>query len=850
MKPNRVTFQYIESLVRDLVGGDIAGMTVEQTGPEELRITGRIATGDEDPEEIRTLLEDLVEEALPGWTATVEGTFVDGEFPPNFLARARAIAHAPDVIYQVKGRRTPQGYAVTLWVRHQDLFLGKKRNRGRKLLEAFPEAQIELHPLGTQSRVKDLNTLPAVHAWLKPFAAGIPAFEPENVHAYKVDPNREAIRLFHNAQASPKALQRLARRITRATDILVTFEYRTSKADARGAIEAELARHAWINGYRLTFQEKQSLFIAAVDTDQARKPELASIAKQLEADTGFRVDIQIDIQRDVMVARLLEDFPENGIVTAVKHIDKDTFEVEAYVPFDPAREVLEAWSDAMEARWGAKILFSDPFMRAPDVRYLHIRGSDAESIALRYNRPLEFSAEALAQAEAAAQIDWTAELERRLDIRDTVVLSIDPERTKDIDDALSVVETPDGNLEVGVHIADVSAFVAPDTALDREAMLRGFTTYLVEGEIPVIPEILANQACSLHGAKDSLCMSVFMTLTPDGELLDARVKRTAIHNYARLNYRQAQAILDGEDHPYAWHVRTLGDLSRRLRDARKATGALDLSLEDDPEKPSHQLIEEFMLLANECVGRFVREQHPTGLCLYRVHPDVTETSLNALSELARHLGVGFKITNQETMQKALEALLDTPKFDIFRFHVGRVLEKATYHVDPLGHGALAKEDYAHFTSPIRRYTDLIVHRLIGDILDWPADADPAQQPLPSGYTRESLTVIADHLNHMEVRVDAASFESHRLADLQFYDGARRQFTGRILSFMRGRMAIKLDQTDLMVYVRYQDFKQDKMMPLSINDDLTSRYYTLGQEVTVRTEGVNWAAKSIEARLMG
>ncbi len=893
MSTNTYPSHYLESLLHDLLDQDVDAMEFQRTGPDTIRITGRIHAGDSDAEEVRRLLEDIVEDALPGWTAEVDGTFVDGELPPNFLARARSIAHFPDAIYQVRGARKAGGrYGVTLWVRHQETFLGRKRNRARKLAEAFPEAVIELRSLGSQATVKELNTLPSVHAWLRPFVADLPGFKPEHVHAYKVDTGKEGIRLFHNASVTKKHLDRLARNITRATDILVTFEHRTSRADARAAIEVALGGLSWLEGYRITFQEKQSLFIVAADTDQSRKAHLADLARRLQGDTGFRVDIQIDIQRDVMVSRLLDDFPEDGIVTAIKHIDASMFEVEAYIPFDPARERLEAWSDQMEARWGAKILFTDPFMRAPDVRYRHLRGSDAETIALRYNRPLEFPPETIAQARTAAVIDWQRELQRRTDIRKTVVLSIDPERTKDIDDALSVVETGAGDLEVGVHIADVSAFVEPGSPLDQEAVLRGFTTYLVEGEIPVIPEVLANQACSLHGNEDSLCLSVFMTLTPRAELLDFRVERTVIHNHARLNYREAQAILDGTDHPYAWQVRTLGALSQRMRQARKATGALDLSLDEDPEKPSHQLIEEFMLLANECVGRFVRERHPEGLCLYRVHPDVTETSLAALSELARHLGVGFKITNQETMQQALESLLGTPKFDIFRFHVGRVLEKATYHVDPLGHGALAKEDYAHFTSPIRRYTDLIIHRLVGDILESFAAGRPrpdtsaasagdnqarrvedggetavagsqseresASRPpgepksvaLPSGYTRESLMIIADHLNHVEVRVDAASFESHRLADLQFYDGARRQFSGRILSFMRGRMAIKLDQTDLMVYVRYQDFRQNKMMPLSVNDDLTSRYYALGQEVAVRTEGVNWAAKSIDARVIG
>jgi len=276
---------------------------------------------------------------------------------------------------------------------------------------------------------------------------------------------------------------------------------------------------------------------------------------------------------------------------------------------------------------------------------------------------------------------------------------------------------------------------------------------------------------------------------------------------------------------------------------RKALGALDLSFEEDPEKESHQLIEEVMLQANECVSRFLTERHPTRLCLFRVHPDVTETTMTALREIAKHLRVSVPIVNQESMQKGLEELYGTPKFDIFRYHVGRVLEKATYHVDQLGHGALAKEDYAHFTSPIRRYTDLIIHRLIEDALYAEAREGTAC------YEREDLMVISDHLNHMEVRVDAASFESHRLSDLQHYDGARRSYTGRILSFMRGRMAIKLHQTDLLVNVKYRDFKQDKLMPIAINDEFTDRYFTLGEEVSVRTEGVDWGTKSINARVV-
>jgi len=176
--------------------------------------------------------------------------------------------------------------------------------------------------------------------------------------------------------------------------------------------------------------------------------------------------------------------------------------------------------------------------------------------------------------------------------------------------------------------------------------------------------------------------------------------------------------------------------------------------------------------------------------------------------------------------------------------VGRVLEKAIYHVDQLGHGALAKEDYAHFTSPIRRYTDLIIHRLIEDVLCL------EERGGTSCYSREDLQVMADHLNHMEIRVDAASYESHRLKDLQHFDGARRSYEGRILSFMRGRITVKLEQTDLLVHVRYQDLQQQSLMPTSINDEFSGRYFSLGEGVTIRTDGVDWRSKSINARIVG
>ena len=832
----------IKSLISSALEGLIEEPTIEIGENNHIRVRGRIIVGDDDPEETRQFIKELLESELQNYIITVDGIFIRGDVPLNLVHYARSTAQLPDAVHSISAL-DPNNRRFEIKVRHQELFLGRKRNRDRKLRALCPDLEIVLSPLGTEFDVATLKTLPALRQWLSPFLLRSGILEPDNIHAYKTDIKKQSIVVYYNKKIDSGAIESLAKEIELATDVLVRFEYRLSKEDARSRIEAALAGLNGIEGSHISFLEKGRVFVVSVDAEQNLMETLSALSAELSATLGYLVEFKIDIQRNVMISRIAEVFPKDGILTAIKHIDRDLYDVEAYLPFDARMERLEAWSDEMDARWGAKILFSEAYMRSPDVRYRDRRGSDAETIALRYNRPLAFSPEALEEAERAAAIDFDKELKRREDIRGTVVLSIDPERTQDIDDALSVEECSDGTYEVGVHIADVSAFVEQDSALDREAMLRGFTTYLAEGEIPVIPPVLANRACSLHGGEDSLCMSVFLKMTSEGECIDYRVCRTLIHNHARLAYAQAQAMLDGRDHPYAWQVRTLGRLSRLMRAARKAAGALDLGLEDDPEKASHQLIEEFMLQANECVSRFLTENHPEKMSLFRIHPDVTETSMSALAELARHLRIEVKIRDQKSMQQALEEVYGTPRYDIFRFHLGRVLEKAVYHVDQLGHGALSKEDYAHFTSPIRRYTDLILHRLIQDVIE------PKPDGPRSSYTREDLQIIADHLNHVEVRVDAASFESHRLRDLLRFDGARRTYTGRIISFMRGRMAIKTDETDLLIYVPYRDFKPDIMMPVSINDELSGRYFYLGEEVHVRTEGVDWRSKSIKARIV-
>ncbi|MEO0606047.1 MAG: ribonuclease catalytic domain-containing protein, partial [Myxococcota bacterium] len=500
----------------------------------------------------------------------------------------------------------------------------------------------------------------------------------------------------------------------------------------------------------------------------------------------------------------------------------------------------------------------DPRLRAPDLRYADRLGSDSDTIALRYNRPRSMPAAITTQAEQLVEaFDLDAEVAsgRRRDLRKThIVASIDPTRTKDLDDALSITDLGDGRYAIGVHIADVSPFVPQDTPLDQEALKRSFTTYLSEGEIPVLPPLLADQVCSLHGGQDSPALSLLFVMDDALTISEVEVVRSAIHNYCRFDYATAQGIIDGKDHEYAWNIRTLDRLAQGLRARRKAQGSLDLSLEPDPEKRSHQLIEEFMLLANEQVARFLVDNHPQGLCLYRVHPHVGETDWGSLQQVAQYLDLDTHVTDQASMQRALEeaAAIDEtddgslgPTYRVFRYHVGQLLQKATYHFEQLGHGALAKAFYAHFTSPIRRYPDLIVHRLIEDALYREAREDK------SSYQTEDLLPIQEHVGAMEIRVDAGSFESHRLVELQAFDRGTRVEDGLIVGLMRGRVAIRLDRTDLSVSVRYRDDKTlGVAMPVRVNDQGTGLSLSLGTRVTVRTHGVDWARTSVEAEIIG
>lgn len=445
------------------------------------------------------------------------------------------------------------------------------------------------------------------------------------------------------------------------------------------------------------------------------------------------------------------------------------------------------------------------------------------------------------QREAATLPDrvHARELVNRLDYRDVPTFTIDPDDAKDFDDALSVEELEEGEVRVGIHIADVSAYVRPGTALDREAQRRGNSTYLVGVVIPMLPEKLSNGLCSLVESQDRLCKAVFLTFSRNGTLKHTAYANTVIRSRKRLTYKQAFALLFENDlqrikalplpakHQTGSTGRALRDLSAKelsdlqswvrilwrlaakMRRERMAHGSLDLDmpetkifvdekgyadrLEKIEHDESHQLIEEFMLAANEAVARVTRTHRMPSL--YRVHDEPDPEKLNEYRQLLEsfHIRVG-DLTRRPELVKLLDTLRDHPQGYTLRTQLLRSLKKAAYRATPDGHFGLNKKDYTHFTSPIRRYADLVVHRVFDHYLvkhqGYPAG------PHRTGYTLPQLESMGEHLSLTEINSSEAERESVKIKLLEFFEREttkkpRTRFAAVITDVRRNGLFIEL-----------------------------------------------------------
>jgi ribonuclease R len=486
---------------------------------------------------------------------------------------------------------------------------------------------------------------------------------------------------------------------------------------------------------------------------------------------------------------------------------------------------------------------------------------DIVSIIKKFQLPLEFPEFVLREA-SHYHADQQVEVEKgRLDLREDFVITIDPDTAKDFDDAISLKKLPNGVVEVGIHIADVAHYVRAGSALDKEARKRGNSVYLVDRVIPMLPEVLSNGLCSLVPHQDRLTFSVFAELDKNGKILKHRATRSVIHSKHRLTYQQALEKLE-KNKPqddldqFLWDCWSIGKV---LRKNRFAEGALDLDMPevkvylDEVGHPTHltkegtdiahQLIEEFMLLANEVVAKDLKERNRASM--YRVHETPDPEKLGDLQSTLEMNGikVGDLLVRKE-IQKAIKEMSAHPNKNGLMISLLKSLKRAMYDTKSLGHYGLAKVNYTHFTSPIRRYCDLIVHRAL------------AGESLLGDGTKFSLEEIAEHISLTERTAAEAENETKRLKILEYFSdilaqGNHASFPASIIEIQNFGFFVELTDFPVSGLVHGMTFKggtkptyNEKNGTLVAGETI----YKVGDQVKVAVENINLDKKQVDFRL--
>ncbi len=470
------------------------------------------------------------------------------------------------------------------------------------------------------------------------------------------------------------------------------------------------------------------------------------------------------------------------------------------------------------------------------------------------------------------------EYKRRRDIRDMKIFTIDPYDAKDFDDALSINILDSGNFYLGVHIADVSYYVQHGSILDREAHSRATSVYLVDRVIPMLPECLSNGVCSLRPREDKLAFSCFMEITPTGQVVDYSFEETVINSSARFTYEEVQEIIDGKDHPHAESIRILAKMTSMLTDLRFKKGSLDLDTPeprfrlDDAGKPigvfvkdrlkAHRLVEECMLMANKTIASHIswlREQNRESQSaksgdndthgkfnypfLYRIHDRPDPEKLKNIVENVRPLGIDFtvrkgKVTTEELNRLIHDANKTSLKYAIHEL-ILRSMAKAVYSPKNIGHYGLGFKEYTHFTSPIRRYPDLIVHRLLKQYA----------AGLP-GYRFQDLVALGDHCSEKEKDAVIAERDSIKLKQAEFMsEKIGESFDGVISGVTDKGIYVMLNENFCEGMIAVRDLDDDFYMYEQSRHLLRGRnrgkIYRLGDDIRVKVAGTDLEQRQID-----
>lgn len=500
----------------------------------------------------------------------------------------------------------------------------------------------------------------------------------------------------------------------------------------------------------------------------------------------------------------------------------------------------------------------------------HVNDPKADILAIvrSYEIPEAFSEQVM--QEAAAEPDSVLEEERkgRMDLRSLQTVTIDGEDAKDLDDAITLTHE-DGIYHLGVHIADVTHYVKEGSALDQSALQRGTSVYLVDRVIPMLPHRLSNGICSLNQGEERLALSCLMDINEKGEILSHCITESVIQVDRRMTYTKVAAILEGDQEAqeeYADFVSMffcMKQLSAILRGRRRKRGSLDFDFPESRIKLDSEghavsvaayerneatdLIEDFMLAANETVAEDSFWQELP--FLYRVHEEPDEEKLMQLSQLVASLGYGIrtsgsgKALHPKEIQKLLAKAADTPEEAFISRIALRSMKRARYSTDCSGHFGLAASYYCHFTSPIRRYPDLQIHRIIKENLHGKLDEARLQ------HYRDMLDEVAKQTSTLERRADEAERETEKLKKAEYMaDRIGKTFEGVISSITEWGMYVELSNTvEGLVHVNdmYDDFYRFDRQRMTMTGSTTGNQYTIGSRVKVQAADVDLKSRTVQ-----
>ncbi len=547
--------------------------------------------------------------------------------------------------------------------------------------------------------------------------------------------------------------------------------------------------------------------------------------------------------------------------------DSQSINVDIYIP-------LTALKGAKHGQKAVALITEWPEKATnPIGEIIHVLGQPGENnvemnaILAEFDFPLEFPKAAEAEAKRIKNEVEPEEIARRRDFRDIWTCTIDPVDAKDFDDALSLKKLPDGNWEVGVHIADVSHYVTPGTAIDTEAYERGTSIYLVDRTIPMLPEQLSNLVCSLRPDEEKLCFSAVFKLNDKAEILEEWFGRTVIKSDRRYAYEEVQVMIDGAEGDFKNELMTLHTLSSKLREERFKKGSIAFKSQevkfklDEKGKPigvmikeqkeANYLIEDFMLLANRRVAeRIATRKNKEGEAktfVYRVHDEPNPEKLIRFSEFLKKLGYDFQTSSRKSITTSFNQLFDKilgkGEENMIETIAIRTMARAEYTTHNIGHYGLSFRYYTHFTSPIRRYPDLMVHRLLQRYLEEKGSA-----------SKEEYEEKCNHSSIMERKAMEAERASIKYKQAEYLmDRIGEEFDGLISGVSKWGIFVELTENKCegMVSLRLMndDFYYLDEENYRIIGQRWGKIYRLGDNIRIKVKKIDLQKKQMDFDLV-